>query len=267
MLKSQIKSLLRNKSNIIYIILIVIIFILLNISINLRIIIDSYYDTLLENTIYETIYVYKSNLSYDEIQDSYKRILISNGISTSEEEIRRVLSDARHIESVTTEKTYFGDVSYDFIYVKADDWKNCSYIKEYLDNKGVAASYCGDSNFYKKYDVAIKYSNISEIFVIFMSFIILIIISKNILRNEKKNLELLNIIGYNKFQVKQIIFFELLTLIFIAGIVAIFIVQMVLFILSKYLNIEFYKSIIFNLFINIVMILLPPSIYALKNKN
>ena len=44
MLKNEIKSLFRNKSNVVYIIIFIFLFFILNISLNLNIIIDKYYD-------------------------------------------------------------------------------------------------------------------------------------------------------------------------------------------------------------------------------
>ena len=132
---NEIKSTLKNKSNLIYIIIVIILFIILNISLNLKTFIDSYYNYQVENYINEAIEMYSIN--YDELVNSFKTLQLSDSTNTSVEDLKEILNGKKQVKNIRTKEVNYGTSSANYIYIELNDWKDCIDIKQYLDNRGI----------------------------------------------------------------------------------------------------------------------------------
>ena len=170
MLKNEIKSVLRNKSNKLYIIVFIFLFLILNLSLNLNMIIDKYYDDKMQKELEEAIEISKTqednkqelNISDDyseelkEIIKEYneyakkrkkvdseerdRMIRTSNGKELTEEQQEK-LRNMKHVESLerNVEKLFSINGLSDFTvyYILVDNWKNCDEVQKYLDSIGI----------------------------------------------------------------------------------------------------------------------------------
>ena len=116
---NEIKSTLKNKSNLIYIIIVIILFIILNISLNLKTFIDSYYNYQVENYINEAIEMYSIN--YDELVNSFKTLQLSDSTNTSVEDLKEILNGKKQVKNIRTKEVNYGTSSANYIYIELND--------------------------------------------------------------------------------------------------------------------------------------------------
>ena len=261
----EIISTLKNKSNLIYIIIIIILFIILNISLNLNTFIDSYYDSQVENYINETAKNYEINK--DELKNNFERILLSDSSSISVEQLKNILKDKKQLKNIRVEKKTYMDLSVDFVYIELNDWKDCIDIKQYLDSKGIGTYYQAEEYFYKNYGTIYNFSNVIKYFIVILTVLILIVICNNIIKNELENIKQLFIFGYNKKQIKVVTFLKLFSVLFIGFCIGIFISQVFLYIATNVLQIHTNIRIISNIILNLIIMMLSIFIITIKNFN
>lgn len=255
MIVKQIKAILKNKSNFIYIIFITVIFIILNIIPNLGSFIDSYYDLLIDKYLKENV---EMNESYYELAKYNIKTLLVSDNSISINTLEELLKDIQYFQRIYIEPVEFApDYIVDFVYIELDDWKYCPYVKKYLDDNGIATSYNENANFYNNYEKAKSYSNIITYFAIILSFAILIVSCNNIVKNESKNLNLLSVIGYSKKSIRNVIRIQILSVLLIGCFAGIFISKMIIWILINIINLNINKAFILRLIINLIMLFLP----------
>lgn len=261
----EISSTLRNKSNLIYIITVIILFIILNISLNLNSFIDSYYDYQVEKYIKETVELYGTN--YDELENSFRTLQLSNSTITSVEDLKEILKDKKQFKNVRIEEFNYGTVSADFVYIELNDWKDCIDIKQYLDSKGIGTYYQAEETFYKNYKNVKIFSNIIKYFSIIVVILMLGIICNNIIKNEIKNIKNLVVFGYSKRKIKATIFMKLFSVICIGFVVGIIISQLMLYLSNNILKISIDKNIITDIIMNLIIIIIPIFIITIKTVN
>ena len=232
MIKYNIKSLLRNKSNLIYVIIIALCFILLNFALNTEKYINLYYDVIMNK------YMEESNSDKD-IEYNTRTVSISNSIDTSISKVQEILKNNKYVKRITSIPLTFylenqENISYDFIQIESIDWKYCKDIIKILDTEGLEATYnLGDNTIYKSYETTLHYSKIIKVFIYFMFAIIINTSCVNIIKNEHNNLKLLKIIGYNQKNIKKIIRIQLTTFIFISMLLGTIITIILICIFSK----------------------------------
>ena len=297
MLKNEIKSLFRNKSNKLYIIIFIFLFLILNFSLNLNIIIDKYYDNKMqkeleekkeisktqENNIQDIVISgdYDNNVREDleemikeyneyfknakkvDIEESYRMVRTSNGKELTEAQQEK-LKNMKHVESIerNEEKIFTMDGLSDFTvyYILVDSWKNCDEVQEYLDNLGITSyvDWGTSAEIVENYQKVNNLANIIRYILCGISLLIVFVCCKNMIQNEKENIKLLNIFGYKKCLIKNILFIQLFILIFIGVCIGYFISQIVTFIgIYWILKIEINLFIINNIIINILIVILP----------
>ena len=103
MMKNQIKSVLRNKSNIIYIFTFVILFAILNVALTIRPLVDQYFDNIVEeysNTLQTQLNKISSyeNIKIDELA---KTIQISKELT---DEQKTEIENIKHVERLEIQK-------------------------------------------------------------------------------------------------------------------------------------------------------------------
>lgn len=262
MIVKQIKALLKNKSNFIYLILITVIFIILNIIPNLSSIIDNYYDSLLYNSLKEYAEIYGSFPT-----ETAKTLLVSDN-STPISTLEELLKDVKYFNRIYVEPVDFGsNYIVDFVYIEVDDWKHCTYVKNYLDNNGIATSYNESEKFYTDYASASTYANIIKYFVIILSFVILTVSCANIIKNENKNLKLLSVIGYSKKNIRKITSIQILSILFAGCFIGIIISEVLIKILMNILDMPIHKDLILTISLDILMVLLPTFIMTRRKSD
>ena len=117
MLLLNLKSMLRNKSNLIYIIVIIITFIFLNIALASSNLLDCYY----ENRLIE--------LSSESILEDLKELYISDIITLSNEQQEQIKS-IKYVEDIQTYTIEMPGQTLTTYHIFVDDWKHDSYIIE-----------------------------------------------------------------------------------------------------------------------------------------
>lgn len=262
----EISATLKNKSNLIYIIIIILLFIILNISLNLNSFIDSYYDSKVENYINETARVYQE-VNKDELKGDFKKLLLADSSSTSVDKLKEILKDKKQVKNIKLEEMTYIDLSVDFVYIELNDWKDCIDIKEYLDSQGIETYYQAEEIFYKNYGNIEKYFNIIKYFIIILTVLILIVICNNILKNELKNIKGLIVFGYNKRQIKTVTFLKLFSLVFIGFCIGIIMAQLFLYIFSNILKINIDIKIASKIIFNLITIIIPIFIIIIRTSN
>ena len=251
---NEIKSTLKNKSNLIYIIIVIILFIILNISLNLKTFIDSYYNYQVENYINEAIEMYSIN--YDELVNSFKTLQLSDSTNTSVEDLKEILNGKKQVKNIRTKEVNYGTSSANYIYIELNDWKDCIDIKQYLDNRGIDTYYQAEETFYENYKNVRSYSNIIKYFSIIIAVLIFIVVCNNVIKNEIKDIKNLVIFGYTKRKIKSIIFIKLFSITFIS--------QLFLYLIADILKIKIYRNIIREIIINLIIIIIP--IFIIKTR-
>ena len=252
---NEIKSTLKNKSNLIYIIIVIILFIILNISLNLKTFIDSYYNYQVENYINEAIEMYSIN--YDELVNSFKTLQLS-------EDLKEILNGKKKVKNIRTKEVNYGTSSANYIYIELNDWKDCIDIKQYLDNRGIDTYYQAEETFYENYKNVRSYSNIIKYFSIIIAVLIFIVVCNNVIKNEIKDIKNLVIFGYTKRKIKSIIFIKLFSITFIGFFLGIIISQLFLYLIADILKIKIYRNIIREIIINLIIIIIP--IFIIKTR-
>lgn len=297
MFKNEIKSVLRNKSNKLYIIVFIFLFLILNLSLNLNIIIDKYYDNKMQSELEEKIEIskaqddnvqdliisddydssvsedleelikeyneYKKNSKRVDIKESYRMVKTSNGKELTEDQQEK-LRNMKHVESLekNVEKIFTMEGLSDFTvyYILVDRWKNCDEVQEYLDNLGITSyvDWGTSSEIVENYQKVNNLANIIRYILCGISLLIVFTCSKNMIQNEKENIKLLNVFGYKKYIIKNILFIQLFILIFIGACIGYFISQLITFIgiywlIKMQINLFFINHII----INILIVILP----------
>lgn len=120
MLSIQIKSILRNKVNIEYVIAIIVIFVFLNIGINLTKMVDYFYDTKVKEFMDEESLYYARSLSISDSQ-----VVLTE---EQQEEIKRM----KYVEDFRIDTIEIPNQKLSCYVIVVDDWKHCDYIKKYL---------------------------------------------------------------------------------------------------------------------------------------
>ena len=259
---NEIKSTLKNKSNLIYIIIVIILFIILNISLNLKTFIDSYYNYQVENYINEAIEMYSIN--YDELVNSFKTLQLSDSTNTSVEDLKEILNGKKQVKNIRTKEVNYGTSSANYIYIELNDWKDCIDIKQYLDNRGIDTYYQAEETFYENYKNVRSYSNIIKYFSIIIAVLIFIVVCNNVIKNEIKDIKNLVNFGYTKRKIKSIIFIKLFSITFIGFFLGIIISQLFLYLIADILKIKIYRNIIREIIINLIIIIIP--IFIIKTR-
>ena len=266
MLKSQIKAMLRNKSNRKYIIILFIMFIFLNIGINLSYMIDSYYDMKLRE------------LADDETINDLKIINISPGAIIDESGISHTLTltneqqeyikKVKYVIDFKVETTEFLGTTFNTYKTYVDDWRHVSYVKNVLDKQGI------DTGFYQaSFNIQIfmvNYANI-QVFVnvikyaiIVITIIIILTIYKNIIKNQVDDLKLLTVLGYKPRQIRKIKLVNLLIITAISWLIGIVLFSILIFIFGV-LEINLLKDVIINILVYAIVLVV--AILIKKKKN
>lgn len=218
MIKNELKSVLRNKNNLIYIITFSILFVVLNISLNVGTIIDNFFDKKIDEHV-RTVYQEYSKINGEEIEleKIIRTIQTTNG-KELEEEQKQKLKKMEHVQAIERQVIEMNTTSITINYIIVDDWKNCEYIQKYLDNQGID-TYVDtigiDKELLENYKILRSFSEIIKYVIIIISIAILTVCCKNIVKNEEENLKLLNVFGYKRNKIKNIIISQLLVLLFI----------------------------------------------------
>jgi len=231
MMKNELKSVLRNKSNLIYIIIFSILFVVLNIFLNVGRIIDDFFDMKINEYI-KTASQEDSEMNSEKIdlKKIIRTIQTTDGKELDEEQ-KQKLKKMKHVQMIESEDTEVGDVSITINNIVIDDWKNCADIQKYLDNQGIdnyVDTIGMDEKIFENYKILKNFSKIMKYTIIILSIAILSVCCKNILKNEEENLKLLNILGYKRNKIKGMIISQLFILIFI-GLICGYIIYSLLF--------------------------------------
>lgn len=259
MLITQIKSIFRNKSNIIYIIVFAILFTILNIFVNLRTIIDNYYDLKVEERLQSFLAYLDSEDNIEEITEKHKKsqrtVLINDAINLTDED-KEEIKKIKYVEDVETEIIMAGEHKIVLNKIIVDNWKHCTYIEKYFDQKGITSTAYEEAEIIQDYSTARNYSDIIKYTIIVISIIILVVCYKNILKNEKENIKLLKVIGYTKSET-EIVSLTYLAILTIVGLAVGTIIFKLLFaIFSNILNTQINGNMIFSIITNTVIIIL-----------
>lgn len=242
MVVNQIKSILRNQSNIIYILIMVVLFVSLNISINIQTIIDIFYDIQMNN--------YTEKIEIEQMKEVKieQVIYISSSNFILTEKIEREIKNVKYVEKIVNHNEIY--------YIVVDDWKNIEYVQNVLDKKGIEISRVlvgiEIEKLYKSYSQVCMMVKTVMYIIISVTISMLYFCYKNILKNEQENIKLLSIIGYNKKTRKRILYLDLLVLLLITFIVTLLI--MVIIYISVIININ--KRVSLNIIQNIISNLL-----------
>lgn len=247
MIVNQIKSILRNKANIIYIVIMVVLFVALNISINIQTIIDVFFDVQMNN--------YTEKMKVEQIKEvkieQVTYISSSNFRLTEEKE--REIKNIKHVEKIVNHN--------EICYIIVDDWKDIEYVQNVLDKKGIQLSRVlvgiDMENLYKSYSQVCMMLRAVMYIIILATILMLYFCYKNILKNEQENIKLLSIIGYNKKTRKRILYLDLLALVLIALVFALLIEGIIYINIMININKQVSLSIIENIVSNLLIIGLP----------
>lgn len=236
MLSIQIKSILRNKVNIEYVIAIIVIFVFLNIGSNLTKMVDYFYDIKVKEFMdEESLYDARSLFTSDP------QVVLTE---EQQEKIKRM----KYVEDFRIDTIEIPNQKLSCYVIVVDDWKHCDYIKKIFDKKGIELESSGGS---VQYDAILKsYKNVTNIskvvkyLDILIVLCITILIYNNIISNQQDNLKLLKILGYNSYKIKKIIYVDLLAITLIGWIIGIILLCFLTKLIKMKINII--SSIIIN---------------------
>lgn len=236
MLSIQIKSILRNKVNIEYVIAIIVIFVFLNIGINLTKMVDYFYDTKVKEFMdEESLYDARSLFTSDP------QVVLTE---EQQEEIKRM----KYVEDFRIDTIEIPNQKLSCYVIVVDDWKHCDYIKKIFDKKGIELESSGGSVQYdamlESYKNVINISKVVKYLDILIVLCITILIYNNIISNQQENLKLLKILGYNSYKIKKIIYVDLLAITLIGWIIGIILLCFLTKLIKMKINII--SSIIIN---------------------
>ena len=189
------KSVIRNKANRIYFIVLLILFIIICFYSNLDSIIYDYYNSKIES---------------ESITEISKTITIEDVIDLSEEDINE-LKQIKHVVDVQTKKMETSILGTINIYeISVDDWKNVNSVTKTLDKIGIRSTRIAQGgyfdNLFNNYEKIQLVLNIIGIFIFIVFSLLVIICWRNILKNEEKNINILRIIGYRNSKINTIKF-------------------------------------------------------------
>lgn len=263
MLVNEIKNVLRNKNNLIYIITFIIVFIILNISLNIKNIIDQYYDSKINGYI-ESIYKeYEQSNEEEKIdinfEELFRTVQTSNGQELTNEQ-RQKIKNMKHVKEIKSETININANTIIINYIVLDDWKNCAEVQKYLDIQGIG-NYVDtmgiDENLLNNYNILKNFSNILKFIIIIIVVIALIMCCRNIMKNEVKNFELLKTFGYTNRKIKSIVFAQVLVLVIIGTVLGYIIYELISFIIiNNVLKMSLDANVIDNIIINLIIILI-----------
>lgn len=270
MLRSQIKAMLRNKSNRKYIIILFIMFIFLNIGINLSYIIDSYYDIKLRE------------IADDETIDSLKIIDISPGAIIDESGISHSLAltneqqeyikKVKYVIDFKAETMEFLGTTFNTYKTYVDDWKHIDYVKNVLDKQGIDTNEVGGSLtiqlFVQNYANVQTIANVIKYAVIIITIVIIFIIYKNLIKNQEDDLKLLSVLGFKPRQIRKIKLVNLLTITAISwliGIIFLVISFKIFVVVLGKMEINLLENVIINVIVYVIILLLTTLIKNKKN--
>lgn len=270
MINSQVKAMLRNKSNRKYIFVLFIMFIFLNIGINLSDLIDSYFDLKLREIADDaTIESLKEiNLrSYVEVNEdgiAYKFTLTNE----QQEEIKKI----KYVVDFKSGTWEFLGTTYNIYKIYVDDWKHIDYVKNVLDKQGIDTNEVGGSLtiqlFVQNYANVQTIANVIKYAVIIITIVIIFIIYKNLIKNQENDLKLLSVLGFKPRQIRKIKLVNLLTITAISWLIGI-IILVILFsifvvVLGK-MEINLLENVIINVIVYAIILLLATLIKNKKN--
>lgn len=239
MLSIQIKSILRNKVNIEYVIAIIVIFVFLNIGINLTKMVDYFYDTKV-----------KEFMDEESLYDA-RSLFTSDPQVVLTEEQQEEIKMMKYVEDFRIDTIEIPNQKLSCYVIVVDDWKHCDYIKKIFDKKGIELESSGGSVQYdamlESYKNVINISKVVKYLDILIVLCITILIYNNIISNQQENLKLLKILGYNSYKIKKIIYVDLLAITLIGWIIGI----IILFFLTKLIKMEI--NIISSIMINVLI--------------
>ena len=144
-------------------------------------------------------------------------------------------------------------------YLYLDDWKNFEYVNNRLDALGISGSPAVlDEQILESYSTIRNIANTIQYLLIIVSLLVIIVCCRNIVKNEQKNIKLLQIFGYKKSKIKQILFVEQITMLIIGLIFGIVLYELLYFLLvHEMLNISVENNAVMMVAINAIIILLP----------
>ncbi len=234
MFKNELKTIFRNKNNLVYLIIFFIIFIILNFSFNLKLFINKYYDKKINKYIDKCYEIaQKENITTEtKYEELVRTIYTSDGKKLTNEQIQN-LKHLKYVQDIKTNNidipTFQEPITVYCIIV--DDWKNCQEIQQFLDIQGISSYIANiDKSILEEYQTTKNFTNIIKYTLFLISLIIFILCYKNIIYNERENIKLLKIFGYRKKQIRKIVLIQLLTLTLIGAITG-YIIFRILFIL------------------------------------
>ena len=302
MLKNEIKSVLRNKNNKLYIIVFIFLFLILNFSFNLNIIIDKYYDDKMQKELEKAIEISKIQedngqdiVLSDEVNEEIKAMIeeyndylktakkvdikvsdrmirTSNGKELTEEQQQKI-QNMKHVESLErhVEKLFSIEGLRDntVYYILVDNWKNCAKVQKYLDSLGIT-SYVDlgtSTEIVENYQKVNNLANLIKYTVCGISLLIVYACCKNIIKNEKENTKLLHVLGYKNRKIKNILLIQLWMIAFVGAFIGYCISQILTFTGSYYLfKIPINVFFLNNFMIMVILIFLPTFILTRKLK-
>ena len=270
MINSQVKAMLRNKSNRKYIFVLFTMFIFLNIGINLSYLIDSYYDIKLREIADDaTIESLKEiNLrSYVEVNEdgTEYRFTLTN---EQQEEIKKI----KYVVDFKSGTWEFLGTTYNIYKIYVDDWKHIDYVKNVLDKQGIDTNEVGGSLtiqlFVQNYANVQTIANVIKYAVIIITIVIIFIIYKNLIKNQENDLNLLSVLGFKPKQIRKIKLVNLLTITAISwliGIIVLIILSSIFVLLLGKMEINLLENVIINVIVYAIILLLATLIKNKKN--
>lgn len=256
MLLLHLKSMLRNKSNLIYIILIVITFIFLNIALVSSNLIDCYY----ENSLIE--------LRGESILEDLKELYISNIITLSEEQQEQIKS-IKYVEDIQPYIIELPNQTILTYHIFVDNWKHDTDIIKLFDNYGISVGLVHSDieieNLLDSYDQVKSITQIIKYIVILIVALITLLVYNNILNNQKDNFHLLYILGYKLKKIRKIQFINLLTITIISCLLGIIFLTM-LYITAKTILHSFQINLLEIIIVNILIYAIILTIVTITNK-
>ena len=248
MLLLHLKSMLRNKANLIYIIVIVIMFVFLNISLVSSNLIDRYY----ENRLIEE--------RGEAILENLKELYISNIITLSDEQQEQIKS-IEHVEDIQIYKIELPNQTIISYHIFVDNWKHDTDIIKLFDSYGISVGTVHSGveiqELLDSYDQVKIIAQIIKYIVIVIVALISFLVYNNILNNQKDNFHLSYILGYKLNKIKKIQFINLLTITIICCLLGIIFLTMLYITAKTILNslqIDLLEIIIGNILMYVIIL-------------
>lgn len=193
MIFNQVKSILRNKANKIYFIVLFVLFTIFNICLSLDDMAYNYYNSKIET----------------DLVESAKTITITDSTYLSEDSIQNIKQN-EHIVNIYTKSIDLSSGKIEIYCIEIDNWKNVNSIIKEFDKNGISCMrnlsgliYDELFNSYENVKIILK---IFKYLIFIVDFLLFVTCWKNILKNEEKNINILRIIGYRNSKINTIKF-------------------------------------------------------------